>query len=157
MPFRNSYVGSGRLMPLHQSNAKQCVRIGLSRSTSLDRVIGNEQENDSSFNGHLPTFGYLNNKIKKVTGHFKTQKIEPASGYASFFRKLDASGISTYKSQAEAEVTLHQPYLFCIVETYESGNYHSFSCQLDPDVKVERYETLMPLLQVEFPLVKFNG
>ena len=156
MPFRNYYVGSGRLMPLQQSDAKDCVRIWVCRSTSLDRVISIEKEIDSSFNGNLTTFGHIWNKSKKATGRFKTQKLEPASGYASFFRKLDELNISTYESQSESELTLHQPYLFCTVETLKSGDYHSFSFQLDSEVKVERYETLIQLFQVQFPPVKFN-
>ena len=156
MPFRNYYVGSGRLMPLQQGDSKQSVRIWVSKSTSLDRVISIEKESDSSFNGNLTTFGHRWNKNNKATAQFKTQKLEPASGYASFFRRLDELDISTYKSQAEPELTLHQPYSFCMVEAFESGNYHSFSFQLDSEVKEERYEILMQLLQVEFPSITFR-
>ena len=155
MPFYNYYIQASRLVPLQFSDSKLNIRIWISQSTSLDRVISINKDIDSTFSGTLTTFGYKI-KRKKPIYEFKVEKIDPVSGHINFLQKLLSLKIDSFKNQELSDLVLHQPYKYCIVEILENKKYNSFIFQLDANKDVEKFENLRKLFASEFPQINFE-
>ena len=150
MTYRNYSLTANRLLPLQFCNDKKCVRIWVSRSTSLDRVISISKSKDSSYSCELTIFGPgIGSRHNK--GYFITKKLVPKSGYVNFFQQIDSLSLNSFHDQKDMEVVYDYPVEICIVEYLDNGSYSKFRFQLG--LSNSNYKVLEQLIKKEFPIL----
>ena len=155
MPYRNYLLSADRMMPLPYSDAKQSIRIWLSRSTSVDTVFAVSLNQDSSYSAFRMELGQKYKSDRTAIPYFTKTKIEPSGGILSFFQRLDSLNLFAYEDQKETEVVLHEPIALCIVEYLKDKKYNKFSFQLDQSnskTEHENYRFIEDFMKREFNL-----
>jgi hypothetical protein len=149
MTYRNYSFSANRLLPLPYCDDKRSIRIWISKSTSLDRVITISKSIDSTYSCELAVFGTGIYNIKKTKGYFNTKKLAPESGYANFFKQMDSLNLNSFHDQKDFEVVIDYPVEFCIVEYLDNGNYAKFRFQLG--LSNSYYKGIEKVIKKEFP------
>ena len=155
MPYRNYMLSADRLMPLPYNDAKQSIRIWLSRSTSVDTVFMVSLNDDSSYSAFRMELGQKYKANKTAIPYFTKTKIETSGGILSFFQRLDSLNLFAYEDQKETEVVLHEPIALCIVEYLKDKKYSTFSFQLgqsNTNTEHKNYRLIEDFIKREFNL-----
>ena len=154
MPYRNYSLAANRLLPLQYSNDKKSIRIWISKSTSLDRVITVSKSLDSSYSCELTIFGPGLGNAQKTKGYFIIKKLVPESGYKNFFSEIDSLNLGSLFDQKNLEVVLDHPVEIYIIEYLDNGNYSKFRFQ--PGLSNSDYKAVEMLIQKEFPILSIS-
>lgn len=149
MPYRNYGLSAERLMPLPYSEAKQSLRIWISKSTSVDRVFTATQEQDSSMFAFSIELSQKYLGGNKFIGRYSQIRIEPANGMANFFQRLDSLNLFQYKDQKEIEYVLHHPMELIVIEYVKEQKYTRFRFQIG----MPEYKMIENFVDQEFGLV----
>jgi hypothetical protein len=155
MPYRNYSLTANRLLPLQYSNDKKSIRIWISESTSLDRVITVSKSLDSSYSGELTIFGPGIGNAQKTKGYFITKKMVPESGYKNFFSEIDSLNLGSLSDQKNIEVVSDRPVEICIIVYLDNGNYTKFRFQ--SGLSYSDYKVIEALIQKEFPILSTSN
>ena len=152
MTYRNYSLNAERLMPLQYSDDKKSIRVWISKSTSLDRVITITQGTDSTYSGNLIVFGHKIDDHGKKYGYYKTALIKPSSGYANFLKRVDSLSLNSYQDQKDFEVVYDYPVEIYIVEYLHNGKYTKFIFQ--PNLLNSTYQIIEKFIESEFKLIE---
>ncbi len=158
MPYKNLGYSADRLFPVKTSYAEFSLRIWISNSTSVDRVISISKDSSEDFQGYIIEIGEL--YIGKKTKQYYLQKqIIPTSGFSEFKKKIDTLNLLSMTTQSKLlDLPFDRAFSTYVVEIKEKQQFNSF--QFDTFYPYmgtinEKYEAIEKLVFEEFSIKEY--
>jgi len=116
MPYKNWGYSGERLFPVKTNNSKFSLRVWVSNSTSVDRIISISKDTFDDYKGYLVEYGnFYHRSFKKSL--FKQSSITPKDGFSNFIQKIDSLKLLQLSSKQSIGVVEHQPISLYIAAT----------------------------------------
>jgi hypothetical protein len=148
-PYKNLGYSGDRLFPIKTNHSEFSLRIWISNSTSIDRVISISKDKDEDYQGSVIEFGKLFNG-KVYTDYYKNFDIKPKDGFSTFKQQVDSLNLLNLKTKPDIEIVYDQPFSTYVIEIKEDNSFNTFRFntyypyeteQEDIYSKIEKYIT----------------
>lgn len=126
MPFKNHQYTASRIFPVKSNDSDYSIRVWMSSSTSIDRIISVSKDEDWGEQSNLIEIGTLS-VGKNSKDHYKLRNLSPKSGVDGFLSKARKLDLMSFSDQEDPlPIALHQPISLYVVEIKDGDKFNSF-------------------------------